>query len=108
MAARSRFNLWLIGAALLTVSVAVASGAPPRGAPAATRPATKPASTAKLTPAQKAAVDTAIEALRKEVAANQKNPKAPLRTQADYFADKKPAALTPDAVLTALEQPLPG
>jgi hypothetical protein len=108
MAARSRLNLLAVGAALLTVNFAVAWGAPPRGAPATSRPATKPVSTAKLTPAQKAAVDSAVDALRKEVAANQKNPKAALRTQADFFADKKPAVLTPDAVLTALEQPIPG
>src|SRR5215208_1183158 len=101
---------------LLAVVFAAAASAPAapqrRPAPAAatrpvtTRPATRP--TVRLTASQKAAVDGAVDALRKEFAAAQKDPKAPLRTQADFFADKKPADLTPEAVLTALEQPVPG
>ena len=107
MATRSRFAVVVAGAALLAVCGAVALGAPPRGPAPTSRPATK-ATTAKLTPAQKAAVDSAVEALRKEFAAYQKDPKRPLRTQADFFAGNRPAVLTPVAVLAALEQPLPG
>lgn len=108
MAARSRVKVVLVASALLTFGAAVAWGAAPRGGPAASRPAIKPGPAGKLTPAQKAAVDSAVATLRKEVAAYQKDPKASLRTQADFFSGKNPAVLTPDAVLTALEQPIPG
>jgi hypothetical protein len=54
--------------------------------------------------AARAALDAAIDELRKEYAAYKRDPKQPLRKLCDYFAAKPNPAITPDAVYLALEQ----
>lgn len=69
---------------------------------------TESAMAKSTTRASSPAVDAAVESLRKEYAAHLKDPKLPIRTACDYFAKDRPADVTVDAVLAALEQPLAG
>ena len=56
--------------------------------------------------AEAAALDAAIDELKKEYSTHQKDPqKAPLRPQSTYFIDH-PAQLSPESIVTALEQPV--
>jgi hypothetical protein len=54
--------------------------------------------------AARVALDAAIDELRKEYQAHQRDPKQPLRKSCDYFTAKPNPAVTMDAVLLALEQ----
>ena len=70
-----------------------------------------PDATAVPKPAAKGgspAIDAAVEALRKEYAAHLKDPKLAIRQESDYFAKDRPADVTADAILTAMEQPMAG
>lgn len=56
----------------------------------------------------KSSIDAAIEALRKEYAAHLRDPKLPVREESDYFAKDRPADVTAEAILAAMEQPMAG
>lgn len=55
-----------------------------------------------------ASIQAAIATLRAEYAEHVRDPKRPVRELCDYFEKDKPADVTPDAILTTLEQPIMG
>src|SRR5438876_972509 len=63
--------------------------------------AAPPANPAK---AARAALDAAIDELRKEYLAHQRDPKQPLRKSCDYFTARPNPAVTLDPVFLAIEQ----